>query len=285
MAHSAHTPAATARLKNRLVRFSPARGQIHEAVFARGFPRLAVRGVRRSDHPAAPGLQRAVEAIYGQGIKPEEGRWVERIERLRSEFAAGRRRFDIEVSGRGDSPRRTDLSSSQLTRVWSIHRPWGTFLMRLARELRPRSCLELGTAIGISAAYQGAALKLNGQGRLLTVEGSPQLAGLARQNLDALQINPVEVISGRFEEVLEPVLTEAAPIDLAFIDAGKTGEHLLLQVDRVMPHLAPGGALVVDDTHWSRDMRHAWRRIRADDRISFSLDLWRLGACLLRPAV
>lgn len=139
-------------------------------------------------------------------------------------------------------------------------------------------------AIGISAAFHGAALQLNGQGRLLTVEGSPQLAQLARQNLDALQIGPVEVISGRFEEVLEGVLAEAAPIDLAFIDAGKTGEHLLLQFKRVMPHLSPGGALVVDDIHWSRDLNRAWRRIRADERISFSVDLWRLGACLLRPA-
>ena len=34
--------------------------------------------------------------------------------------------------------------------------------MRTVRELSPSACLELGAGFGISAAYQGAALELNG---------------------------------------------------------------------------------------------------------------------------
>ena len=44
--------------------------------------------------------------------------------------------------------------------------------MRLVRELRPHSCLELGTGVGVSAGYQAAAMELNGVGRLLTLDGS-----------------------------------------------------------------------------------------------------------------
>lgn len=76
----------TAKIRVKLAPYSLTGGRIHEAIFASALPRVAVRGVRRSEHPAAPGLQRAVKAIYGRGIAPEEARWVERIERLRTEF-------------------------------------------------------------------------------------------------------------------------------------------------------------------------------------------------------
>ena len=278
MAQRGHTQPLRARIRTVLAANPPAARLIHETLFAKALPWVRIRAVRRSGEPGADGLARAVEAITGRGIPSDEADWMERIERYRDQFAARGEPIRIKRA-MGESAEYRPL---HFARVSSIHRPWGAFLMRLARELRPRSCVELGTAIGISAAYQGAALDLNGEGRLRTVEGSPQLAELARETLDAMQISRVEVIEGRFDDVLDGVLAEAAPVDLAYLDAGKAREHNLRQFERLLPHLAPGAALVMDDIHWSREMKGAWREIRAHERVALSVDLWRLGACFIR---
>jgi predicted O-methyltransferase YrrM len=269
-----------ARLRTRLGAHPPAGRLIHETVFAKALPRIAVRRVRRGSEPGTEGLARAVEAISGQGIDRDEEQWIARIERRRAEFAIRSTRIAIQKHPPPGGPR--DYAPRHLAGVSSIHRPWGVFLMRLVRELEPQSCVELGGAIGISAAYQGAALQMNGSGRLRSVEGSPQLAEIARETLGVLGIDRVKVIEGRFDDVLPGVLGEAAPIDFAYIDAGKGREHNLLQFERLLPHLSPGAALIVDDIHWSREMTSAWREIRGHERIAASVDLWRLGACLIR---
>jgi predicted O-methyltransferase YrrM len=280
MTRRGQTPPLKARVRTRLGAYPPAGRLIHEAVFAQGLPRIAVRRLRRSREPGAEELARAVEAISGHGIDSDEARWIERIEQRRDEFAARPGRIAIQPDPSPGRPR--DYPPRQLARVSSIHRPWGRFLMRLVRDLRPQSCIELGGAIGISAAYQGAALELNREGSLRSVEGSAQLVELARETLSALRIDRVEVIEGRFDDVLEGVLAEASPIDFAYLDAGKGREHNLLQFHRLLPHLSPGAALIMDDVHWSREMKEAWGEIRGHERVALSVDLWRLGACLMR---
>jgi predicted O-methyltransferase YrrM len=267
----------SARLRLRLGAYPPAGRVVHQALFAKALPRLAVRRVRAADVDGAGALARAIDGIRGTGIPAAEAEWIDRIESWRRRFAAREGPISVELS----SGERRQLSPRRLAAVSSIHRPWGVFLMRLTSELRPRSCVELGAAIGISTAYQGAALVLNGHGHLRTVEGAAELAGLARETLDELGIDRAQVIEGRFDDVLEDVLAEAAPVDLAYLDAGKGREHNLRQFERLLPSLAPGAVLVMDDVHWSREMRSAWREIRSHERVALSVDLWRLGACLI----
>jgi predicted O-methyltransferase YrrM len=174
------------------------------------------------------------------------------------------------------------LTPAHIALTASIHRPWGAFLLKIARELRPRSCLELGAAAGLSAAYQAAGLELNGAGRLVTVEGSPKLAELARETFAELALSRVEITVGVFDDVLGEVAESAAPIDLAYLDAGKTRADLLAQLEALVPHLAPAAVIVLDDIHWSRELAGAWRTIRRDPRFELATDLWRVG--LMRRA-
>lgn len=251
------------------------------AIVAGMVPRVGARRLRRSPDPRAHALARSIDSIRGEGIEPLETRWIERIERRRAEFAARPGRIVLEASSPTLGKRRREVTPRQRAHLSSIPRAWGTFLLRLVRELEPRSCIELGASIGISAAYQGAGLELNRAGRLVTIEGFPALATFARETLAGLGLGRVGVVTGEIDEVLEDVLAETAPIDLAFLDAGKTRDDTLDQVRRLLPHLAPGAALVMDDAHWSREMFGTWREIRSGDRVAVSVDLWHLGACLL----
>jgi len=266
------------RLRDR-VRFSiaahPLAGRsLYNLVFAQGVARLALRRVRSSRHPGAGALASAVEAISAGNLDTAETEWVRRIEAERSAFGAGR----IEPGADVESA----LSPKELAEVSSIHGPWGRFLLRLARELRPESCLELGTAIGISAAYQGAGLELNGRGILRSIDHSAPLIGHARDLLEALRIDRVELVTGELDEVLEGLAAEAEPVQMVFLDAFRERDANLRQFRRLLPHLAPGAAVVIDDIRWSSQMRRTWEEISSHERVDTSVDLWRLGACLMR---
>ena len=266
------------RLRDR-IRFSvaahPLAGRsIYNAVFANGVGRLTMRRIRSSRHPSAGALASAIEALSARNLDPAEAQWAERIEVRRSAFG------DEPIELRGDV--NLVLPAKQLARVSSIHEPWARFLMRLARELQPESCLELGTAIGISAAYQGAALEMNRRGTLRSIDRSPPVMGHACELLANLGIDRVELVLGELDEVLEDVSARAAPIQMVYLDALKDRDANLRQVRRLLPHLAPGAALVVDDIRWSGEMRRTWEEISSHEMVDTRVDLWRLGACLMR---
>jgi predicted O-methyltransferase YrrM len=265
-----------ARFRKRIAARPPAGRRVHEAIFAQALPRVRGRALRRGGKPGASMFARAVEAIPGNVIAANEAVWIEGIERRRTELARPDRIGADEVAADGSG-----LSLRQVAVVASIHQPWGRFRFRLVREMRPRSCIELGGGVGISTAYQGAALELNEAGVLRSIEGSAARARQGTQVLSSLGIERAEVIEGRFEDVLDRVLAEAQPVDLVYLDAGKGRRHNLDLFERVLPHLSPTAAFVMDDIHWSREMKRTWREIATHPRVQLSVDLWRIGACLL----
>jgi predicted O-methyltransferase YrrM len=163
----------------------------------------------------------------------------------------------------------------------SVWPTWGLFLMRLVRELRPRSCVELCTGYGLSGCYQAAGLELNGEGRLVTLEGAGARARIAEQGFASLGLEQVDVVVGPLRETLDAEARRAAPIDYAFVDAehreGETLEHL----DTLVPHLARQAVVVFDDIPWWEGMRRAWQRIGAHPAVAEAFALHRMGVCVV----
>lgn len=156
------------------------------------------------------------------------------------------------------------------------------FLFALLRQLRPVRALELGTALGISAAYQGAALHLNGGGaRLVTVEASAARMDVAREVLTRLELDEVvDTRLGRFQEVIPEVLRE--PVGFAFVD-GHHDEHATLgYASLIQPALVPPGVIVFDDIAWSEGMKRAWAALRADAAVIASAEVLGMGVCTYR---
>ena len=89
---------------------------------------------------------------------------------------------------------------------YSVPRHEGLALFNLVRALRPTQCLELGTCVGISAAYIAAAIDLNESGRLTTMEGGKDLARVASINFTRMNLGNVTLVSGSFQEMVPEVL-------------------------------------------------------------------------------
>jgi predicted O-methyltransferase YrrM len=243
-------------------------------------PRLA----GRSD-PTSRALARALRTTALGRIQAEERQWIGRIEARRRELAADQKAvppgFDRGSKG-GVAARSATIEAPVAIRgisaLFSIPPAWGVFQLRLVRELAPRSCLELGTGLGLSAAYQAAGLELNGAGTLTTLEGAHAWGAVAEQGLAALGLaGRGEVRLGVIDDTLPEVAQRIAPIDYAFLDADHTEEATREHFDILLPHLSPGAVVLLDDITLSRGMRRGWKAVRGREGVSASLDLGRMG--------
>jgi predicted O-methyltransferase YrrM len=120
----------------------------------------------------------------------------------------------------------------------------GQFLHLLARAIRARRILEIGTLGGYSAIWLGRALP--DDGRLITLELEERHAEVARRNFARAGLEgKIEVRVGPALESLAGLRADRGePFDLVFIDADKrnTPAYFVAAVD-----LAHAGSLVVVD--------------------------------------
>ena len=96
-----------------------------------------------------------------------------------------------------------------------------------------------------------------------------------------LGIERVDVVAGRFQDTLQDVLSENAPINFVFIDGHHDENASLTYFRQILPHLSDGVILVFDDIHWSRGMERTWNTIQKDRNLKVSLDLLSAGICIL----
>jgi predicted O-methyltransferase YrrM len=158
---------------------------------------------------------------------------------------------------------------------------WARLLFKLVREAQPQRCLELGTNLGISALYLSGALDLNGAGSLTTLEGLDARARLAQRNLEGFGCRQTRIVTGRFLEVLPSVLSGQPSVDFAFVDGHHDEQATETYFAMIAARAAPAALVVFDDIAWSEGMQRAWRRIRADHRVRFAVDLRVIGVVAL----
>lgn len=157
----------------------------------------------------------------------------------------------------------------------------GRLLFHLARFHPGTNALELGTNIGISAAYMALGLRYGGGGRVVTVEGSGVRCEEARRVLGQLGIREVEVVHGQFDDVLRGLIESSLPIELAFLDGNHRKEPTMRYFDLLAQAMPSQGLVILDDIRWSEEMLAAWEELRQDRRSSEAVDLGRTGLIVL----
>ncbi len=234
---------------------------------------------------------RALKHVISNKISQEEKFWVDKIENLRRNLLTSTN--EITIVDYGAISPNTCLTEVEKDKGRIIKKtigvaikgsvPYteGILLFKLVKEFQPSTCLELGTALGISSSYQSAALELNNRGRMVTIEGAKSVAELARENHKILGLSRVISKIGKFENVLEEIINEIKPVDFVFIDGNHEETATLNYFNTIAPSLSDYAILVFDDLRWSKGMKRAWKALTQDNRIKFAIDLIGMGILVI----
>ena len=253
------------------------------ARLARATPAARVAGSRGDGDATAHALSRALRTTAAGRLGAGERDLVERVEARRRRLAA---EHGDTAAVFTEEPGATGVRWEHVARpgpladkcgTISIPPRWGVLLVRLVRELRPRVCVELGTGFGLSAAFTAAALELNGEGELVTLEGAEEWAQVARAGAEELGLGRLAIRVGPLSETLPAALGELGPVDFAFVDAEHTKESTLRYFDQLRANVSEGAVLLFDDIDFDREMWEAWEEIRAHPRVRAWVALGRLG--------
>jgi len=114
--------------------------------------------------------------------------------------------------------------------------------------------------------------------RLITIEGSTELARIAQDTLKDLSYK-TEVINALFDDALDSLLVNDFRIDLAYIDGHHEKVATIHYFRRIKEHLNPGAWVVFDDISWPTDMRDCWDEIISKTGFSHCLDFGAVGVC------
>lgn len=164
----------------------------------------------------------------------------------------------------------------------SKREPWAQMLYQLARQTRPLSVIEMGSCVGISGSYLGLALMANGAGHLVSLEGDPATASLARETIEVAGLSDIVAVNtGPFHETLQDALAKSAPVDMVFIDGHHDKDATLTYFETVIPFLSSNAVLIFDDVKWSDGMHKAWMEIIGNEKVSFAVDLGEMGIVVI----
>lgn len=223
------------------------------------------RGQRSSDRvPRRADVEAAI--AEPTTIPPAEQGWIDRIEARREQLLG-----TTDMLGK-------DTTVAEVTGRASKGQPHAQMLLRLVRATRARKIVELGTCVGISGSYLAAGLRLNGGGRLITLEGSAARCSVASESFAEVGLDDlVEVRAGIFADTYPGALEAAAPIDFLYIDGHHREEPTIAYFNSAVPHLAPGALVLFDDIRWSDEMKRAWQTVRAFPGLAYDIDLGGMG--------
>ncbi|RJK98214.1 O-methyltransferase [Vallicoccus soli] len=241
-------------------------------LLARG-ARAQAAALEASESPGAHRLAGLLRRVADGRLDPAGRVRLAAVEAARRDLLASRE----EVLRRGGAPQVVGRVCARASQP-----PAGArVLYQAVRAWAPARALELGTCLGVSAAYQAVAQERCGGGDLLTLEGYPGLAERAERLWDRLGLQRVRVVVGRFAATLPDALAEG-PYGYAYVDGHHDGAATRGYVERIAAACAPGALLVLDDVDWSPSMAGAWHDVRHRPDVVASARLGKLGLAVLR---
>jgi predicted O-methyltransferase YrrM len=153
-------------------------------------------------------------------------------------------------------------------------------LFRLVNHFQPATILELGTSLGLTTAYLAA---VDSRSQVITFEGCPSTATVARETFAQLQLRNVELVMGNLDQTLPATLTELTkPVDFVFFDGNHRYEPTLRYFEQCLSKAHENSVFVLDDIHWSAEMEQAWEAIKAHPAVTVTVDLFYVGLVFFR---
>jgi len=208
------------------------------------------------------------------------------IEKVRRKLIADKRIISFLDLGSGSEtgfqkPGKRSRRISEIALSSPVTPKYGVFLAKMASEFGKPLIIELGTSFGISTMYMAAACK---DVKVITVEGSSEIAQIARDNFAEAGMQNITLMEGSFDEILPGFGDEMKP-GMVFIDGNHRKEPVLRYFNKIAEISGPGTVVILDDIYYSEEMEEAWQQIKLNQKVSVTIDIFRMGICFFRERI
>jgi predicted O-methyltransferase YrrM len=185
-----------------------------------------------------------------------------------------KRKINVIDLGAGSINKNKERSIASISRNAATPIKYCSLLNTLIKEYKPSKIIELGTSLGISTAAMALA---SPDIKVYTIEGSPELASVAKENFKKLELNNIEQLIGPFDEHLPMLLSKISPPFIAFVDGNHRYKPTIKYFEMIAAKSDNQSIIVIDDIHWSEEMGQAWDEICTNPKVTVSIDLYRMG--------
>lgn len=216
------------------------------------------------------------EVIYD--FKPKKV--YQEVEGLRNQLLNDKRSINVIDLGAGSR-----VNNDQRKQVATIARnalkppKLARLLYRIVADWEPKNIIELGTCLGVTTVYLQQAAP---DASVYTLEGSPEIAGIASEVFKKCGANSIEQVLGNFDDTLPGVIDKLDKLDFVYVDGNHQKEATLRYFEWCLPKVHEGTLLIFDDIYWSKGMKEAWVEIKAHPQVTVTIDLFWIGLVYFR---
>ena len=201
----------------------------------------------------------------------------EKLENARAELLSDQSIIEYHDLGSSRQFRKGTISSIASQILMPVEK--AVVLFQLSHWLKPQGVLELGSAFGITTSYLAKAYP----SEIITIEGVEPIANRAKQVWKSLEINTINSLVGKVEDLLPSLLLQPENLpELVVVDANHSYEATMQNYRWLANSLSDSACIVFDDIYWSAEMGRAWKEIKEDPRVTVSIDVFGLGFVFFR---
>lgn len=201
------------------------------------------------------------------------------IETVRLQLLKDQREIEITDLGAGSQVMKSNKRSiKDIAKYSGKSASLSRIIYRLALHQKCATAIELGTSLGLTTTYLSKACN-----QVLSIEGCPNIANIAKENHAFLGIKNVEIKVGNFNELLPNIIQQNPNCNLVFVDGNHTFDATMQYYQLLCNSMPPNSLLIFDDIYWSKEMKQAWHKIIHDPLNTLTIDLFYLGLVYLRP--
>ena len=194
-----------------------------------------------------------------------------KIENLRKNLKLDNRVLHIIDFGTGKNRNRkvSDIAAHSLKQT-----KYAQLLFKMVLFVKAKQVLELGTSLGLTSSYLASS---SSDIRCVSLEGSDEIAAVAKENFEKLQIKNIELKLGDIDKILPAVLEGFDKLDFVFIDANHRLPAAYDYFEQCVSRIHEKSIVVIDDIYWSADMEKAWNMIKKHPKVTSTIDIFQMG--------
>lgn len=172
---------------------------------------------------------------------------------------------------------------SKIAQTAGISSKRAELLFRVTHYFKPDNILEIGTSLGLAtSALALGSQSLGTKAKVTTIEGCPNTADVAKNQLKNFDCKNVENVISEFEAFLISENIQATNYNLIYFDGNHSKGATLAYFELLLPTIDNDSVWIFDDIHWSEDMEEAWEMIKNHPKVKVTIDTFQWGFVFFR---